>query len=136
MGIMNDIKRLGITLDTMDYEEIERLTAQVTRDKSDPYVRDALIECLVAEYLQVFHPEVMDALTKDRQNEMDALRIKMERTHDEKGNRICDEPACLSTRGVVKCARCDRYVCSSHTFGTGTPLCFACYKESAGRDGR
>ena len=88
MGIMNDIKRLGISLEQMDYEEIERITAQVTKDKEDPFVRDTLIECLINEYLQVIRPEVMDALMKDRQNEMDALRKKMERTHDEKGNRI------------------------------------------------
>lgn len=69
MSILDDIKRLGLKLEESEKEEIDKIVEHITKEKEDEFVRNALIEGAVSEFLGAFCPDVMDALIKDRERE-------------------------------------------------------------------
>jgi hypothetical protein len=128
MAILEDIKRLGIILKEQDQDEIEMIVAKVSEEKKDdPFVRDALIEYTVNEFLNVWCPEVVEELVKDKQRQSDEWVRLTQRKYDEKGDRICDEQFCASTEGVAQCAQCGKCICKEHNYGEGSLCCYDCW---------
>ncbi|MCX5813816.1 MAG: hypothetical protein NT178_14905 [Proteobacteria bacterium] len=127
MSIMDDIKRLGIKLETSEKDEIKNIIEHITREKEDEFVRDALIEGAIGEFINETRPDVMEALIaeKDRQNK-EWIRMS-QRKFDEKGNRICDEQHCSSIIEVAQCNYCGKYICKEHNFLEGSKCCYGCW---------
>ncbi len=135
MAILKDIERLGLELEDADRDEIDKLIAKISEEKKDdPFVRDALIEYAITEFLCAWKPEVVDALAKDKERQNDEWVRQTQRKFDEKGARICDEPYCASTTGVAQCSSCGKHICSEHNYGEDSRSCYDCwlirYKES------
>lgn len=128
MAILEEIKRLGIVLKEPEQDEIEKIVAKIEEEKKDdPFVRDALIECTVTDFLNVWAPEAVDALVKERQRENDEWTRLTRRKFDEKGDRICDEEYCASTVEVAQCAECGKHICKEHNYGEGARSCYDCW---------
>jgi hypothetical protein len=128
MAILEDIKRLGITLEEADRDEIEKIVAKISEEKKDDaFVRDALIEYAISEFLSVWKPEAMETLAKDKQSQNEEWVRLTRRKYDEKGNRICDEQYCPSTIEVAQCVYCGKYVCKEHNYGEGPRCCYDCW---------
>lgn len=132
MGIMDDVKRLGIELSEDDRNEIEAIRDRAKAQKEDELVRDTFIEYYIGEYFTIMHPEIMSALEADKTAQNKELIRDLYKQFDEKGKRICDEVGCSSTEDVDKCEYCERYVCAQHNYGKGSHCCYACYLENGG----
>jgi hypothetical protein len=135
MAILEDIARLGLELEDADRDEIDKLVAKISEEKKDdPFVRDALIEYAITEFLCCWKPEVVDVLAKDKERQNEEWTRLSQRKFDEKGLRICDEPYCSSTAGVAQCASCGKYICKEHNYGEDALCCYDCwlmkFKES------
>jgi hypothetical protein len=133
VGILDDIKRLGIELNDDDKYEIEAMHDRAKAEKKDKLVQDTLVEYYIGEYLTIMRPEIMSALEADKTAQCKELIEDLTRQFDEKGRRICDEVGCSSTDGVGKCEHCERYVCAKHNYGKGGYSCYACYLENGGK---
>jgi hypothetical protein len=134
MGILEDIKRLGLKLDENDEAEIELILEEVRREKKDDLVRAALSEVIIGEYLEERKPEIMSALVQAKQKEVDEWRRRTERKYDEKGDRICDEPFCPSTERVSQCIYCGKHICKEHNYRNDGTCCYACLQERFGKE--
>jgi hypothetical protein len=132
MGILDDVKRLGIELSEDDKSEIEAIRDRARTQKEDPLVRDTLLEYYIGEYFTVMRPEIMSALEADRTAQNKELIRDLGKQFDDTGKRICDEVGCMSTEGVGKCEYCERYVCASHNYKKDSHSCYACYLENGG----
>jgi hypothetical protein len=127
MSILDDIKHLGIKLETSEQDEIKNIIEQITEEKEDEFVRSALIEGAIGEFINETRPDVMEALIaeKDRQNK-EWIRMS-QRKFDEKGNRICDEQYCSSTVEVAQCSYCGKYICREHNYREDSRCCYNCW---------
>ena len=133
MGILDDVKRLGLELTEDDKNEIEVIYDRAKVNDKDEIVRKTRIEYYIGEYLTIVRPEIMSALEADKTAQCKELIEDLTRQFDEKGRRICDEVGCSSTKGVDKCEHCERYVCAQHNYGKGGCSCYACYLENGGK---
>jgi hypothetical protein len=133
MGILDDIKRLGIELNDDDIHEIEAMHDRAKAQKKEKIVQDTLVEYYIGEYLTIVRPEIMSALEADKTAQNKELINELQRQFDDKGNRICDEVGCLSAEGLGKCEYCGRYVCANHNYGKAGHSCYACYLEKGGK---
>ena len=127
MGILNDMKQLGIVLKMSESDEIDKIIEHITSQKEDEFVRNALIEGAIGEFINETRPDVMEALIaeKDRQNK-EWIRMS-QRKFDEKGNRICDEQHCSSIIEVAQCNYCGKYICKEHSYLEGSKCCYGCW---------
>lgn len=124
---MNDIKRLGIKLEASESDEIKNIIEHITREKEDEFVRNALIEGAIGEFINETRPDVMEALIADKERQ-DKEWIRMsQRKFDEKGNRICDEQYCSSTVEVSLCNYCGKYICKTHNYLEDSKCCYDCW---------
>lgn len=133
MGIMDDVKRLGIELSEEDKAEIEAIFDRARAQKEDELVRKTFIEYYIGEYFTIMRPEIMSALEADKMAQNKELIKELGKRFDETGKRICDEVGCLSTENVGKCEYCERYVCAKHNYGKDSHCCYACYLEYGGK---
>jgi hypothetical protein len=133
MGILDDVKRLGIELSEDDKSEIEAIRDRRKGQKEDELVRDTFIEYDIGEYFTIMRPEIMSALEADKTAQNKELIRDLYKQFDETGKRICDEVTCSSTDGVGKCEHCERYVCVSHNYKKDSHSCYACYLENGGK---
>jgi hypothetical protein len=133
VGIMDDVKKLGIELSDDDKHEIEAMYDRAKAQNEDKLVQDTLVEYYIGEYFTIIRPEIMSALEADKTARNKELINELHRQFDDKGNRICDEVGCVSTEGVGKCEYCERYVCAMHNYGKGGHSCYACYLENGGK---
>jgi hypothetical protein len=127
MAIIDDIKRLGLQLEKSDRDEIDRIVKQITREKEDEFVRNALIEGAIGEFLAAFCPDAMDAIIKDKDRQSKEWIRMSQRKFDEKGNRLCEEDFCLSTTEVAQCNYCGKHICKEHNFLKDSRCCYACW---------
>ncbi len=127
MGIMDDIQRLDIKLEASERDEIENIIKHITREKEDEFVRNALIEGAVSEFINETRPDIMGALIaeKERQNK-EWMRLS-QRKFDEKGNRICDEQHCSSIAEVAQCNYCGKHICKDHNYLEDSKCCYGCW---------
>lgn len=129
MGILSDIERLGLKLDSETLDHIKMIEEDITKNTADVVVRDAFIEMHVSEFISMARPDIMDVLVKEKNREVEQLRQRSQRKFDEKGNRICDEQMCESTHGVAQCIYCGKYVCQEHNYGKDERCCYDCSVE-------
>ncbi len=131
MGILDDIKRLGLEIDDETKVDLEALFDRAKAETGDELVTKTKVEYYIGEYLTQMRPDIMTALEKDRQNRNNELLRDLSKTHDEQGRRICDEITCSSVQGVGECAYCGRFVCKDHNYPTGgkDQCCYACHIE-------
>jgi hypothetical protein len=129
MGILDDVKRLGIELSEEDNSEIEAIFDRGKAKDEDEIVRKTRIEYYIGEYLTIMRPEVMAALEADKTAQNKELIKELTRLVDEQGRRICDEVGCQSIEGVDKCEYCERYVCDAHNYKKPGHSCYACHLE-------
>jgi hypothetical protein len=129
MGILNDIERLGLKLDSETLDHIKMIEEDITKNTADVVVRDAFIEMHVSEFISMARPDIMDVLVKEKNREVEQLRQRSQRKFDEKGNRICDEQMCESAHGVAQCIYCGKYVCQEHNYGKDERCCYDCSVE-------
>jgi hypothetical protein len=132
VGILDDVKRLGIVLNEDDRIEIEGICDRAKAEKKDELVRDTFIEYYIGEYFTIMRPEIMSALEADRTAQNKELIRDLGKQFDDTGKRICDEVGCMSTEGVGKCEYCERYICASHNYKKDGHSCYACYLENGG----
>jgi len=130
VGILDDIKRLGIELTDEDKQEIEAMRDRAKAEKKDKIVQDTLLEYYIGEYFTIMKPEIMAKLEADKTAQCKEWIKELTRQYDENGNRICDEVGCQSIESVGKCEYCERYVCATHNYGKGTHCCYACHLEN------
>jgi hypothetical protein len=129
MGILSDIERLGLKLDSETLDHIKMIEEDITKNTADVVVRDAFIEMHVSEFISMARPDIMDVLVKEKNREVEQLRQRSQRKFDEKGNRICDEQMCESAHGVAQCIYCGKYVCQEHNYGKDERCCYDCSVE-------
>lgn len=135
MGILEDIERLGLTLNDENKEDLEALFDRAKMEKGDELVIKTKVEYYIGEYLSEMRPDIMSALEADRQARNAELLKEVNRRFDENGKRICDEVDCSSTEGVDQCEYCERYVCSKHNYKQGPGhCCYACFLEYGGKN--
>ncbi|MCX8022962.1 MAG: hypothetical protein N2745_09340 [Syntrophorhabdaceae bacterium] len=128
MAILDDIKRLGLELAPQIKEEVDRIVESINTEIKDEYVRGALIEGAVGEFLMAFCPDVMDAIIKDKERENQEWLRKCQRKYDEKGNRVCEEEFCPNSEDVAPCVYCGRYICRAHSFHDEKRCCYECWE--------
>ncbi len=133
MGILDDVKRLGIELSEDDKKEIEAMKDRAKTQKKDKIVQDTLLEYYIGEYFTIMRPEIMSALEAEKTKENKGFIEELVRLYDDAGRKICDEAGCNSVEDVGKCEFCERYVCVKHNYGKGTHCCYACYLEQGGK---
>jgi len=133
VGILDDVKRLGIELTDEDKQEIEAMRDRAKAEKKDKIVQDTLLEYYIGEYFTIMKPEIMAKLEADKTAQCKEWIKELTRQYDENGNRICDEVGCQSIEGVGKCEYCERYVCASHNYGKGNHCCYACHLENTAK---
>ena len=133
MGILDEVKRLGLELTEDDKNEIEVIYDRAKANDKDEIVRKTRIEYYIGEYLTIVRPEIMSALEADITAQNKELIRDLGRQFDEEGKRICDEVGCMSKEDVGKCEYCERYVCRSHNYGKAVHSCYACYLENGGK---
>ena len=133
MGILDDVKRLGLELTEDDKNEIEVIYDRAKANDKDEIVRKTRIEYYIGEYFTIVRPEIMSALEADKTAQNKELIGDLIRQFDETGKRICDEVGCSSTENVDKCEYCERYVCAQHNYGKAGHSCYACYLENGGK---
>jgi len=129
MGILQDIKRLGLKLDDDNLDHIKMIEEDITRKTPDELVRNALIEMHISEFISFARPDIMSALVDEKNREVEQLRQRSQRKYDEKGNRICDEQMCDSVIEVAKCTYCGKFVCKEHNYGETIRCCYDCLIE-------
>ena len=129
MGILQDIERLGLKLDSETLDHIKMIEEDITKNTADVVVRDAFIEMHVSEFISMARPDIMDILVKEKNREVEQLRQRSQRKFDEKGNRICDEQMCESAIEVAQCSYCAKFVCKEHNYGEGVRCCYDCSIE-------
>jgi hypothetical protein len=127
MAILDDIKRLGLQLEKADRDEIDRIVKHVTRETEDEFVRNALIEGAVGEFLAAFCPDAMDAIIRDKEKQSNEWIRLSQRKFDEKGNRLCEEDFCSSIDEVAQCAYCGKHICKGHNYLNDSRCCYACW---------
>jgi hypothetical protein len=127
MALLDDIKRLGLQLEKADRDEIDRIVKQVTRETKDEFVRNALIEGAVGEFLAAFCPDAMDAIIRDKEQQSNEWIRLSQRKFDKEGNRLCEEDFCSSTDEVAQCSYCGKYVCKEHNYLKDSHCCYACW---------
>ena len=127
MAILDDIKRLGLRIEKSDRDEIDRIVKHVTRETEDEFVRNALIEGAIGEFLAAFCPDAMDAIIKDKDLQSKEWIRMSQRKFDEKGNRLCEEDFCSSTTEVAQCNYCGKHICKEHNYLKGSRCCYACW---------
>ena len=132
MGILADIKKLRIKLDPEDQDEIEKIVERIGKQTKDESVRNAMIEGEIGDFLNAWHPDIMDEIVKARQRQSDDWVRTTQRKYDEKGNRVCDEQFCPSVKGVAQCVFCGKYVCSEHNYKKDSVCCYSCFVEKYG----
>lgn len=129
MGILDDVKRLGLELNEEDQREIEAISDRAKAQKKDEIVTKTLMEYYIGEYFTGMRPEIMSALEADKTAQNKELIKQLLQRYDDLGHRICDEVGCLSTEGVSQCEYCERYVCTKHNYKPDGHCCYACYLE-------
>ena len=132
MAILEDIKRLGLQIGETERAEIDRIVEHVTKETEDEFVRNALIEGAVGEFLEAFCPDVMEAIIRDKQEQSSEWIRLSQRKFDEKGNRICDEDFCSSIESVAQCSYCGKYICKEHNYLKDSRCCYACWLSRFG----
>jgi hypothetical protein len=133
VGILDEVKRLGLELTEDDKHEIEAIQDRAKATDKDEIVRETRIEYYIGEYFTIVRPEIMSALEADITAQNKELIMDLGKQFDEQGKRICDEVGCMSTEDVGKCEYCERYVCAQHNYGKGGHSCYACYLENGGK---
>ncbi len=129
MGILDDIARLGLSLNDEDNRQINAIIEDAHNQKHDEFLRKPVIEYLVSEYITAARPDIWAVLKRDREQENMKDAIRLNRKFDDKGDRICDETGCGLTDGVKKCDLCERFICSKHTYSESGWCCYACWIE-------
>ena len=129
MGILEDIKRLGLELNDDDKAEIEMLFERAKLEKKDELVLKTMLEYYLGEYFTVVRPDIMSALEADKEAENRELLRKLTQTHNDEGKRICDETGCESIDDVEQCEYCERFVCVDHNYNKSGRCCYACHIE-------
>jgi len=127
MAILDDIKRLRLQIEKPEMDEIDRIVEHVTRETQDEFVRSALIEGAVGEFLAAFCPDAMEAIIRDKEQQSNEWIRLSQRKFDEKGNRICEEDLCSSIDGVAQCVYCGKFVCNEHNYVKDSRCCYACW---------
>jgi hypothetical protein len=69
MGIMQDMEKLGLKLDAEDEANVKLMMEEIKKEKEDEFVRSALTEMMVSEFISVARPDIMEALIKERERE-------------------------------------------------------------------
>jgi hypothetical protein len=129
MGILQDIKKLGLKLDDDNLEHIKMIEEDISTKTEDELVRNALIEMHVSEFIELARPDIMTALVDEKNKEIEQLRQRSQRKFDEKGDRICDEQMCESVAEVAQCSYCGKFVCKEHNYGENVRCCYDCSVE-------
>jgi len=129
MGILEDVKRLGLELNEDDKKELEALSDRAKTEKKDELVTKTKMEYYIGEYFTIMRPDIMAALEAAKTAENKELIKELTRSSDEKGNRICDEVGCSSIESVGQCEYCERFVCTQHNYKQGGHCCYACHLE-------
>jgi len=132
MGILADIKKLGLKLEPEDQDEINKILERIGKQTKDESIRNAMIEGEIGDFLNAWHPDIMDEIVKARQRQSDDWVRTTQRKYDEKGNRVCDEQFCPSVKGVAQCVFCGKYVCSEHNYKKDSVCCYDCFVEKYG----
>jgi hypothetical protein len=130
MGILDDIKRLGLELNDDDKAEVAMLFERAKLEKKEEIVLKAMLELYLAEYFSTVRPDIMSALEADKQSQNKELMRKLSQRYDDKGKRICDETGCESTDAVAQCEYCERYICARHNYIKDGVCCYACHLEN------
>jgi len=133
VGILDDVKRLGIELSNEDKNEIDAIFDRAKAQKKDEMVQNTLVEYYIGEYFTIMRPEIMSALEADKTERNKELIKELGKRFDDTGKRICDEVGCTSTENVDQCEHCERYVCAKHNYGKTSHCCYACYLERGGK---
>ncbi len=134
MGILDDVRRLGIELNDDDKREIEAIRDRAKANDKDEIVRKARVEYYIGEYFTIMRPEIMSQLEADKTRQSKEWINELTRMYDDAGRRICDEVGCDSVEGVTKCDFCERSVCARHNFSKeGGHSCYACHLERGGK---
>ncbi len=134
MGILEDIKRLGLELNEDDKTAMEALFDRAKVEKKEELVLKTMLEFYLAEYFTTMRPDIMSALEADKQKENKELLRQLTQRFDEKGKRICDETGCLSTEAVAQCEYCERYICADHNYKKHGHCCYACHLENSEKE--
>jgi hypothetical protein len=129
MGILDDIKRLGLELDEENKKDLEALFDRAKAEKGDELVTKTKIEYYIGEYLTEMRPDIMSVLEKEKQTQNSIFIQELTKRFDDKGKRICDEVGCSSVEGVDQCQYCERFVCKQHNFSSQGHCCYACHLE-------
>ena len=129
MGILEDMKRLDLSLNDEDTQQINAIIEDANNQRQDEFLRKPVIEYLVSEYITAARPDIWDVLKRDREDTNTKDAIRLNRKYDEKGDRICDETGCGLTEDVKKCNLCERFICRSHNFSESGWCCYACWIE-------
>jgi hypothetical protein len=134
MGILEDIKKLGCTIEPADQDEIDKIVEKVKKEKKDENIRNAVLEGELGDFLNAWRPDIMEAIVKERQREADEWVRLTRRKFDEKGDRLCDEQFCPSTDGVAQCVHCGKYICREHNYIKESRCCYDCFVERFGKE--
>jgi hypothetical protein len=129
MGILQDIKKLGLQLEKDDLDHIKMIEEDLTRNTEDELVRNALLEMHISEYLSMVRSDIMEALIESKNQEVAQWRERAARKFDEQGNRVCDEQLCDSVADVAQCHYCGKFVCKEHNYGEDVRCCYDCSIE-------
>lgn len=129
MGILDDVKRLGLELNDEDKAEIDMLFERAKLEKKDEIVLKTMIEYYLGEYFTTIRPDIMSALEADKDAQNKELLRKLTQRFDDRGKRICDETGCQSIDAVGQCEYCERHICFNHNYKKDGHCCYACNLE-------
>ena len=106
MGILDEIKQLGLRLTNTDVTEMKKISDEFYKVKQDDFIKKPLVDIMITEYISKKRPDIMSALLKERKKQYE-LRKQLEKPK-------CD--FCNSTDNLIKCKTnsCDKYLCPSH----------------------
>jgi hypothetical protein len=133
MGILDDVKRLGLKLNEEDENGLEIVRERAKVENTNASMLETRLEYYIGEYLSEMRPDIMSALEKNREAVNKELIGQINKKYDDHGKRICDEVSCLSAMDVVQCPHCERFICAQHNYGQARPSCYACFLEHGGK---
>lgn len=126
MGILQDIKRLGLQLEQDQLDHIKMIEGDITNKIEDGIVRETLIEMHVSQFIEWTRPDIMTALLEEKNREVEEWQQKARRKFDEQGNRVCEEELCDLVTDVAPCRYCGKYICRDHNFADNGRCCYDC----------
>jgi hypothetical protein len=132
VGVLDDIRRLGLKLEKSDVDEIQAITDRTSAEKDDELVQLSLTDMRITEYLSIMRPDIMDELVKERERQNAEWIRRTQAKYDDRGARVCDEQLCDSVQGVTPCRYCGKYICRGHDYSKGHGYCYDCWTAQHG----